>query len=170
MFSIRAMTRSDLDRVLQIISAQNKIDGENADEYYRRYFSDDDRVVSPRERHFVATMDPEGLVVGIAGFCPDKDDWKGVLWLTWFYVAPEYRERGIGTKLLRCVIDQVRELGIRKLYVDTSTGESFATAVSMYKRFGFREEGRLLDYYEEGEHCPIFGLRLDATSNGRASS
>ncbi|MBI3912869.1 MAG: GNAT family N-acetyltransferase [Chloroflexi bacterium] len=153
-----------------MISAHHKMDGDMAAEYYRQYFSDDNRVASSRERNIVATMDLGGIVVGVAGFCPDKYDWSSVLWLTWFYVAPKCRGCGIGTKLLRYVIDRVRELGIRKLYVDTSSDKSYATAVTIYKRFGFREEGRLLDYYDDGEHCLILGLGLEASSHGRASS
>jgi ribosomal protein S18 acetylase RimI-like enzyme len=161
MFSIREMSRHDVDRVVEIISAHHKIDGDMAAEYYRQYFSDKDRVASPRERNVVATVDP-GEVVGVAGFCPDEYGSLSVLWLTWFYVDPKYQGRGIGTKLLKYVIDAVRKLGIRKLYVDTSSDESYAAAVTMYKRFGFREEGRLLHYYDDGEHCLILGLELDA--------
>lgn len=170
MFSIREMSRQDVDRVVDIISAHHKVDGDMAAKHYHRYFSDDDRLSSPRERNVVATIDPGGIVIGVAGFCPDKYDWPSVLWLTWFCVAPEYRGRGIGTQLLRYVIDEVRELGIQKLYVDTSSDKSYATAVTIYKRFGFREEGGLLDYYDDGEHCLIFGLRLEATGHGRESS
>jgi ribosomal protein S18 acetylase RimI-like enzyme len=161
MFSIREMSRHDVDRVVEIISAHHKIDGDMAAEYYRQYFSDNDRVASPRETNVIATIG-SGEIVGVAGFCPDKYGSPSVLWLTWFYVDPNHRGRGIGTKLLRYIIDAVRKLGIRKLYVDTSSDESYAAAVTMYKRFGFHEEGKLLDYYDNGEHCLIFGLELDA--------
>jgi ribosomal protein S18 acetylase RimI-like enzyme len=170
MSSIREMTRQDLDRVVDLISIHHQIDGDMAAEYYRRYFSDNVRVASPRERNVVATIEPGGMVVGVAGFCPDKYNSPSILWLTWFYVSPKYRGHGIGTKLLGYVIDEVKELGTRKLYVDTSSDKSYAMAVTIYKRFGFHEEGRLLDYYDEGEHCLVFGLRLEATGHRRASS
>jgi ribosomal protein S18 acetylase RimI-like enzyme len=168
-FSICEMSRHDIDRVVEIISAHQKIDGDMAAEYYRQYFSDNDRVASPRETNVVATID-SGEIVGVAGFCPDKYGSPSVLWGTWFYVDPKYRGRGIGMKLLRHIIDAVRKLGIRKLYIDTSTDKSYSVAVAMYKRFGFREEGKLLDYYDDGEHCLILGLGLETTGQGRASS
>lgn len=160
MISIREMTRPDVARVVEIISTHHKIDGEMADRYYRQFFSDNERVASPRERIFVATIAPEGIVVGVAGFAPDEDDWSGVLWESFFHVDPKYRRRGIGAKLLKHSIDAVRELAVRKLYVKTSSDVSFASARKLYKRLGFREEGMLFDYYDKGEHCLIFGLEL----------
>ena len=62
--------------------------------------------------------------------------------------------------LLQHVIDNVRQLDVRKLYVDTSSDVAYGNAVRLYERFGFREEGRLLDYYEAGEDFLIMGLEL----------
>lgn len=162
---IREMTQLDLDRVITIISAHQKIDGDNAAVYFRGYFTDNARIASPRERSFVATDEPEGTIVGVIGFCPDKDDWPGILWGTWFFVAPEYRGHGIGTKLLKYVTDCVRELGVRKLFFDTSSDNLYAVALNFYERFGFRREGKLLDFYDVGEHCIILGLELETINH-----
>jgi len=62
--------------------------------------------------------------------------------------------------LLQHVVENVQRLNTRKLYVDTSSDAGYNNAVRLYQRFGFREEGRLVDYYEIGEDFLILGLSL----------
>ena len=158
MLEIRAMRPEDQDAVVRIIEAHHEVDGKLADEYYEEYFADPVRVSSAREANFVGL---EGdVVVGVTGHYPDKYDWPTILWLNWHYVHPEYRRRGIGTKLLAYVVDLAKKQGIRKLYLDTGSETSYAAAVRLYEKFGFQEEGRLLDYYGDGEHYLIMGLEL----------
>ena len=89
----------------------------------------------------VAGDDHTGDIAGVAGWYPDKYDWPGILWLNWFSVHAAHRDT-------------------RRLYVDTSTDAAYDNAVRLYERFGFREEGRLVDYYEIGEDFLILGLDL----------
>ncbi len=160
MFEFREMTAEEVPAVVAIISAHSRADGRMAAAYYAGYFADDARVRSPRERNIVGLMAAERGIAGVIGFCPDKYDCPDMLWLNWFYVAEKYRGRGLGTALLDRAIGEARELGTRKLYLDTSSDASYKAAVRLYGRFGFREEGKLLDYYVAGEDCLILGLEL----------
>jgi len=153
---IRNMVVSDVDDAAAIVAAHNQTDGRLAMEYYRKYFADRQRSTSRCEKSFVGICGDS--VVGVAGFCPDKYGSPDILWLNWFYVHPDYRQRGIGRELLKRVLDEARTLAVRKVYLDTSSDNSYARAVALYKRFGFREEGRLLDYYGHGEHYLVMGL------------
>ena len=159
MFAIRDMTADDVSAVVDIITAHDATDGSLAERCYREYFEGGD-VVSERERNIVGIVKDTEIIAGVAGLYPDKYDWPGVLWLNWFYVDPERRGRGLGKMLLRHVIQMARALEVRKLYVDTSTDPSYGRALLLYKGMGFREEGRLLDYYEPGEDFLILGLNL----------
>jgi len=158
MLQIRKMEVSDVEDASVIVAAHSKIDGKLAAEYYTNYFADPQRLSSDRERNFVGICDDS--IVGVVGFCFDKYCSPDILWLNWFYVHPNYRRRGIGRDLLKYVLDEARSLGVRKMYLDTSSDISYAPAVALYERFGFREEGRLLDYYGHGEHYLIMGLVL----------
>ena len=159
MYAIRDMTAADVDAVVTIITSHEETDGELAERYYREYFESED-AESERERSIVATIQETGEIAGVAGWFPDKYDWPGILWLNWFYVRQAHRRRGVGRMLLQEVIDSVRRLDSRKLYLDTSSDPIYARAVELYKRFGFREEGRLADYYDVGEDYLILGLDL----------
>ncbi len=51
---------------------------------------------------------------------------------------------GIGAALLTHIIDQAREMGLRRLSLETGSGEFFERARSLYAKFGF-------------EYCEPFG-------------
>jgi len=52
----------------------------------------------------------------------------------------EYRGRGVGARLLKTVIARCRERGIEKLELQVMAGNR--PARSLYRKFGFRHEGR----------------------------
>jgi len=56
-------------------------------------------------------------------------------------VARDWRRRGIGSALLNEAIRWARALGIEKLALSVYPGNE--AALGLYRRFGFREEGRL---------------------------
>jgi ribosomal protein S18 acetylase RimI-like enzyme len=57
-------------------------------------------------------------------------------------VHDDYQGRGLGTMLTRHMIDIAREKGLRKVYLKTSTQN--LRAIHLYKKMGFRIEGRLV--------------------------
>lgn len=158
MFSIRTMTSADIDAVVAIIRSHEEEDGRLAESYYHEFFESGEQ--SPRQHNVVAVAGDTGEIAGVAGWYPDKYDWPGILWLNWFYVREPHRGHGVGTLLLQHVIENVQRLNTHKLYVDTSSDTAYGNAVRLYQRFGFKEEGRLVDYYEIGEDFLILGLDL----------
>ena len=159
MFAIREMTREDIEAAVAIITSHEVTDGELADEYYRDYF-ERNGAESERERLFVAIVEATGEIAGVGGWYPDKYNWPGILWLNWLYVQVAFRGQGVGKMLLQHVIDGARQLDTRKLYIDTSSDPGYGKAVQLYEGFGFREEGRLVDYYDIGEDYLILALDL----------
>ena len=60
-------------------------------------------------------------------------------------VAREWRGRGVGSALLSTAIDWAREHGLHKLSL--SVFPHNAAAISLYRKFGFTEEGRRVKHY-----------------------
>ena len=60
-------------------------------------------------------------------------------------VAPEWRGRGVGTRLLEAVIERVAERGVRELYLEVRVSNEVAQR--LYRKYGFREVGRRRHYY-----------------------
>jgi GNAT superfamily N-acetyltransferase len=60
------------------------------------------------------------------------------------YVRPEYRDRGLGTLLLREIMDLARQLGLTQLAVELYEDQMALRRV--FFRYGFHEEGRIPAY------------------------
>ncbi|QSF47362.1 GNAT family N-acetyltransferase [Paenibacillus tianjinensis] len=54
-------------------------------------------------------------------------------------LKPEYRGRGIGAALLKALIDEMKEKGIKGVSLSVDPGN--LAAVRLYQRFGFKEVG-----------------------------
>ncbi|MDA8441598.1 MAG: GNAT family protein [Peptococcaceae bacterium] len=78
-------------------------------------------------------------------------------------LLPEYREKGIGSRLLQAAIDWTRQHGMDKIYC--STFNTNHRAVRLYEKFGFEREGvRRKQYKIAGEYVDqiLFGKLLNA--------
>lgn len=60
-------------------------------------------------------------------------------------VAPEYRGRGIAKRLMDAVIEDMRERGVRELFLEVRVTNEVARR--LYERYGFEEIGWRPDYY-----------------------
>lgn len=91
-----------------------------------------------------------GRIVGVAGLEVHGRD--GVLRSV--VVRPDLRGRGLGARLTRWVLDSAREIGLRRLYLLTTTAEDY------FPRYGFRRIDRseappeVRESVEFREACP----------------
>src|SRR5882762_3887572 len=65
------------------------------------------------------------------------------------YVRPEFRGQGLGKKLVTTLIDAAREIGYKRMLLDTLPGK-MDEAIALYRSLGFRE---IAPYY----HNPVEG-------------
>jgi ribosomal-protein-alanine N-acetyltransferase len=72
-------------------------------------------------------------------------------WISTVCVSPEYRERGIGTRLMNAFEQRVEVSQIR-LSVRASNWE----AIRLYERLGYRRFGIWPRYYADGEDALVF--------------
>lgn len=76
---------------------------------------------------------PEGRIVGCVGLYPLQE---GVVELRKMYLVPECRGSGMGRRLLDHALASARELGFRRMELETNS--KLVEAVRMYERYGFR--------------------------------
>lgn len=157
---IRPMEKGDIPAVVNIIRTHEEFDGMCAEKYYTEYFADPIRLKKHNEKNFVAIDEETGAVIGMCGFAPDHYDTPEILWLTWFYLDGNFRGKGIGGELLHQTLSVIRDLGTKKVFLDTSNHRLYARAIQVYKKYGFKTEGDLVDYYGKGENMVIMGLDL----------
>lgn len=90
---------------------------------------------------------PVGLVSGIAGPLPEVAE------LISMWVAPQYRRRSVGKRLVREVVDWARAEGyqeVRLSVVDDNPG-----ALALYERAGFTPTGTTYPYPNDPERWEI---------------
>ena len=70
-------------------------------------------------------------------------------------VLPEWRGRGVGTALLRCLLDEARRRGLQRVFLHAQT-----RALPFYVRHGFTPEGGV--FLDAGIPHQAMTYRLDA--------
>ncbi len=86
----------------------------------------------PSHRFLMAAQG--GLPVGIVGIKPHRG--LDVAELVRFYSRPAARGQGIGDRLLAAAVDAARDIGYRRVILDTAPS-FMATAVHLYRKHGF---------------------------------
>jgi ribosomal protein S18 acetylase RimI-like enzyme len=85
--------------------------------------------------------------------------------LYWIAVAPEQQGRGIGRALYEAFVAHIRAHGGRQIRIETSSKESYAATGGFYERLGFSVDGRLRDFYAEGDDLLVFYKIFPANSD-----
>jgi ribosomal-protein-alanine acetyltransferase len=78
-------------------------------------------------------------------------------------VDPASRGHGIGERLMREMVEQLRHRAVRRIYLEVEA--SNAPAIHLYQRLGFGSIGTLPDYYGEGKA----GLHMMCEATGVAA-
>ncbi len=97
--------------------------------------------------------------IGLTGLYRPYWAGQGIYWLGWFAVDPVYHHRGYGKWLLQASINLARARGGRMLCVETS--QMLEPARGLYEAMGFKEFGRVPDYWDMAVDLVILARRLD---------
>ncbi len=85
---------------------------------------------------------------------------KGAFDLYWIATNPGARGRGFGRALMDYVERRALESNGRLIVVETSSKASYAGTVEFYRRLGYSENTRILDFYDIADDKIIFVKRL----------
>jgi ribosomal protein S18 acetylase RimI-like enzyme len=98
--------------------------------------------------------------IGLLGVTREKAMSEQECYLEYLWVAPEFRRVGVGSLLLRTVLDHLRESGIHTVWLYILHGNH--GAMRLYQRFGFQStnERQLLPDHPAGSEERM-KLRLD---------
>ncbi|MDU1904741.1 MAG: GNAT family N-acetyltransferase [Dysgonomonas sp.] len=88
----------------------------------------------PDAQYWVAEED--NTLLGGCGIYPTDKLPKGCAELVKFYLSPQARGKGIGSKLISQTIDTALTLGYNQLYLESFP--EFGNAVKLYERLGFK--------------------------------
>ena len=103
---------------------------------------------------------PNGFIVvelngEVVGYAIGTMRWGGVGHVLAIAVDPPYRRRGIGSMLMENLLGRLRAGGAKKIRLEVR--KSNLDAKQFYLALGFREEGEIPYYYENGETAVLMG-------------
>lgn len=109
----------------------------------------------PKSAYFV--VENEGKIVGCAGIAPLENADPEISELQKMYFLPETRGLGIGSKMMEKCLDEARNFGFKKCYIETMP--FMHAAQKLYKKSGFEYLDAPLGNTGHCS-CPVWMLKL----------
>ncbi|WP_208352912.1 GNAT family N-acetyltransferase [Pseudaestuariivita rosea] len=75
-------------------------------------------------------------------------------------VRPDFQGQGLGGALVKAAEKHLADMGQRILIVETSGTDAFALTRKFYAENGYDEEGRICDFWAEGDDKVVFRKTL----------
>ncbi len=109
--------------------------------------------------HRSLTFEAEGRPAGFAYYAPASMTDRG-WYLYWIAVAKPIQVRGIGSRLLQAVEEDIDEKGGRVLWIETSSLPHYDPTRRFYLKHGYIQASRLADFYADGDDLVVFQKRF----------
>ena len=103
--------------------------------------------------------DDDGRLVGYICYGPTPMA-HGTWDLYWVCVHKEARGRGLSRKLCEAMEADLREHKARIIRLETSQMEAYGSARALYEKMGYKEVGRIHDFYRQGDDLLTFAKRM----------
>jgi|SoiMethySBSTD1v2_1073268.scaffolds.fasta_scaffold53083_2 ribosomal protein S18 acetylase RimI-like enzyme len=126
----------------------------------------DGAAAGSRDYHVLVCELPD-CCAGLAGYiCFGPTPMTDGTWdLYWIASRGSARGRGVGTALVRAMERELAGSGARIVRIETSQLDEYQAARSFYARLGYREVGRIRDFYRRGDDLVTLARRLDAVAD-----
>ena len=135
---IREVLREDLKQIAEIEKASFK------DPYPLSLLG----LLSTLSPEFFLVAEYSGRIVGYASALLER---KNSAHLVSLAVHPDYRRLGVARGLMEALIEKLRARGVKEISLEVRVSNKAAR--ELYKALGFREEGIIEAYYEDGENA-----------------
>lgn len=152
---LRPFQQEDLDAAARLVGrAMDAAEEACARASFAEHFALRGQGLSDGRELHVLTLD--GALIGIAGLHFYSWGPPQNVWLSWFALAPEHRGQGLGSLLLRRMMELAKEQGYLRLYIETYSSPAFATARTFYSHHGFVPVGVVADYLPDGASMVVY--------------
>lgn len=144
---------ADLGRLIEMYSSPDlKAGSEQARWFVGCYF----------DYHHILVARVGGAIRGACFWRIEGEDYCGLGWVENLYVEEGHRKRGLGERLLRAAIDDMKVfysrdgIKLRKVVLTTQVGRDHARR--LYEKVGFKESARLEGMYDDEENDVVYVL------------
>ncbi len=108
------------------------------------------------ENHFIFVAEEDKRVIGYIS--AEWQKWNRSLYIDSLYIDKNYRYKGYGSKLLKQMIRESREIKSKKVFVDVEAGNR--NAIILYLKQGFEINGYIQDFYRSKQEGDAVFLAL----------
>ena len=109
--------------------------------------------------NFIFLRDSQKKIVAYSCFgeiCLAKDRYD----LYWIAVSKKYQNQKLATLILNKTEVEIKKLGGKKIYAETSSVTQYKPARNFYLKSGFTKVAEILDFYKDGDNKVIFCKNL----------
>ena len=119
----------------------------------------DGSLENPAEDYRTLVAEQDGVFAGYICFgqtALTRSAWD----IYWMAVDRSYRGRGIGGKLLSFSEKHIKTCGGTLILIETSSKPNYRLTRRFYRKMGYKQVGRIKDFYAPGDHRITFEKRL----------
>ncbi len=114
---------------------------------------------SEKSGYYWMKAEDEDGIVAFANY--GKNDFSTHSWdLFWIAVHSNSRNKKLGSLLLKAIEDDVREMGGKILWIETSGRPLYKPTEEFYRRNGYQLQASLKDFYGLGDPKQIYSKTL----------
>jgi ribosomal protein S18 acetylase RimI-like enzyme len=113
----------------------------------------------PDSEHVAIVAEEHGQIIGYAYYAPDVMTDR-TWYLYWIAVAKNIQAKGLGSRIMRHVEDDIRQRNGRLLLLETSSMPHSELTRKFYLKHGYAIAGIIQDFYSDGDSMVIFRKRL----------
>ncbi len=152
-YQVSDATKADAESLIEVYSsAELYHNREEASWFVKSYF----------DYHHIKVVKQRTNVVGALFWNSVEEKHHGLTNIQDFWVAEKFRRKGLGEKLLRSSIEDMKKLYAKHHYslrkVLLTTGESNKPARGLYEKIGFRLVAVLPDLHADGDNELVYLL------------
>ena len=146
---------SDIEDLIRIYSSPHLYHNREEASWFVKSFFD---------YHHIKVAKDGGKVIGVIFWNVVEEKHHGLTEIVDLWIEERFRRRGLGEKLLRLVIEDMKALFakdnfvLRKVLV--TTGDDNEPAKKLYEKVGFKKSAVLADLFAKGENELIYILTL----------
>ena len=155
------MKKRDIPGVVNLIrEAMNNDEADWANETMYSHFRCIENDIEDGRYYFV--WKTELKVQAVTGLHHYNWGPKENVWLGWFAVAPALHGKRIGSALFNEMISLAKEMGFKKLFIETYSSPTFEKARKFYQNRGFKPTGEIKNYLPDGEAMVVYAKTLES--------
>ncbi len=152
-YEIRNVIAADIDALKKILDTSGLFPSEYLEDMISEYLSNQ----GSEEIWFTYLQDEQP--VGF-GYCVPEKLTDGTYNLLAIAVDKTLQHKGIGSKMVSYLEDELKRQQKRILLIDTSSSEEFVLTRSFYLKLGYTNVATIKDFWKEGEDKIVFYKKL----------